>query len=426
MNDPTKSIANIIISNIETDKEYKLILKPLLEINSGPTTKDSSESLVPSSSDNLFSAQKLPHGIKDDNNNYTSVIQLIYRITELTQFLINNKQQIISHYPPSTKIEPLINILIAMKQDTVNKLAFRPLVATSQQQQEDPANFLEATLKTFDCFSESPFKLCYSKENVSSPFKKLPKDDPRNFFTIQSKTISKIRKLYIQITNMQSKVILNSKDHQIQLTDLNEKLAKINYISILQTPFELYIKLDEVSYKIEKKSIASSTQTVENTVENTLKILSCENSKINKCIQDHNQDSIKFNTTDICLEFTHVETKYTFSNYIIIKLQQDNITYVEQNIKPDRESYELVAMLVAATTTGKIHYFTFAKYEGNIYKFDNDSIDDSTPVTTEFNNIIQNSSKTTKPYILLYRKKSDNLFPTPTLKVKLEEYLEDV
>ena len=83
-------------------------------------------------------------------------------------------------------------------------------------------------------------------------------------------------------------------------------------------------------------------------------------------------------------------------------------------------------MLVAATTTGKIHYFTFAKYEGNIYKFDNDSIDDSTPVTTEFNNIIQNSSKTTKPYILLYRKKSDNLFPTPTLKVKLEEYLEDV
>jgi hypothetical protein len=413
MNDPTKSTANIVISNIETYKEYPLILKLLPEIKRTCTTTDSSESMDSSSSDNLFSAQKLPYGIIDNNNNYTSVIQLIYRITELTQFLIINKQQITSHYPTSAKIVQLINILDTMKRETVNKLVFVTLVDTSRK--EDPGKFLEDLLQTFDCFTQSPdFKLCYSKTSTSQSSKKLPDIDPRNFFMIT------LKKTY---TKQEIPITINDTTSEIDAVEINTKLTAIQNIEDVKSTI-----INNNSYTLDSFSINLDTSKDKNTsvpqvIEEKNIILPCIG--IMSCLQNQVKHSVNFIEKGSAkyLEFNQEEIEYTFDNYIFIKLQDDNITPIPKNIDIKSKPYELIAMLV---NTDSKHYFTFAKYEGTIYKFDNSSVNSSTSVTTEFNNIIENKLRT-KPYILLYRKKSDYLFPTPTeVKDKLEEYLEDV
>ena len=372
---------------------------------------------------------------------HNSGMQLIYRITELTNFLIHPK--IINQYRPTSFIINFINLLHKMHNKlNVNespvgkyltstelievKLCLKGVFGNDYSNtQEDVQQFMQTILSnlSIDC-PTNEFNLtrdemnnivCPKENNQIIKKRKFPNNDPRNFLFIKTQiNLCKWKQV--------PKELFKGSEYD------SDKISKYGkekkYFDELVT---------RCQHKIKEKEKESDEYFIQLKITDYNKTYS-----INDLIKSVYDPFVKNNSNDIILkakknmsglDYLYVETwnyipnKYILiqlwgSNYINqqytkinhhVKLEEDgfiNFEYSENNAKRSQK-YELIGISYhSGSTLAGGHYTANIKYDKQWYRYDDSVVKE----ISSYDKSYLNNETSARPYIVLYRQVSDGPF----------------
>ncbi len=380
-----------LLNDINILYERKKNIKALFDLLNNKTEVDIISIIKPQ----IINNTKIPPGIINYGNTcfHNSAIQLLYRIEELRDFIIN--QNIINQYN-NVEIKKIIELFAIMKSHSKDSISFdyineNELILNHtcyilpeiqkyykkynnrNYRQQDVEEFINIILVklNLDCaipmndwnFIYNKDKLCNDKINRFN----FNKKDPRTFLNI-----TLIENIYS--TNKQTYMIVNDNNDILIDHDTNIDYLSDNEIKILHSEKEL------CGTNLERKNILildindNDTRDINNiikfnfnSIEINLKNISSYEGKLR--FTEYNILCNKYIMMQLkCFEYIHGEST---KKYHTIPLASDN-----GNIKiaQHTKEFELVGFIVhIGTTPNSGHYVVYVKYDDIWYLY-NDTI----------------------------------------------------
>ena len=421
---------------------------------------------------------KIPPGIQNFGNTcfHNSTMQLLYRIKELSKFIIHPK--INAQYKDN--MVPFIDLLkimndksnnnsnqvISSESDLVTGKICPMIKGYTKGTQQDAVELLLKILENLSIDCTTAFSLKdISKQNIckdNNKIKNFPKDDPRNFINMTyQKLVCKLDYIlpkkgdpdYGKIYNLAGSTKQTIIGTTIKLKeDTFDEIKATDYLFNKDLPqkylncsnFDISENLERPSYDInvvgnDKKSISELLQTNRKKLQKLLieKESASNKEQLNKNINDLMinmmlyKDDNKNELSVFTQEDNLIPNKYFMIKLLIfdqnknkiihdIKLDQTiNIQYLENNIGKSKD-YELVGTIIHAGSSINFgHYYSYIKYGDQWYEF-NDS------QRSTINSSDVKSSGNAVPYLVLYQEKTHQPFEyidPSSIPDKLEDYL---
>ena len=353
---------------------------------------------------------KIPPGLPNVGNTcfHNSVIQLFYRMLEITNFITNDK--IKSQYKRSSPINSLIEVLQLMKSNNLNKSSFSnlvmrgvcPLIPLYYRGTQQDANELLTYILTGlfpDCpdhhLENNNIEICKKVNGNIIVIKKFPKNDPRNLFRF------KLDYEYCE-TNIKGDDIDN-----INKKSLDEYLHSCN------------------SFKKSKTDI-----------ENILFYIPHSNKSLNEGINNLIEPVIK-RKNNLNKLFIQKKKLVEVSKYLIIALKSFEYDMygnskkkphkiILDDIKINNNIYELIGIVYhIGMSINSGHYITNIRYDNTWYEFNDRFI---TKLDSYDKNYLEEGYSAKLPYIVLYERidEESQLINPKDVPSNLNSYLENI
>lgn len=425
-------------SNIENNLDILNIL-----YNQKTMIKNTLNNYSINKNNNLAGNFHLAPGINNFGNTcfHNATIQLLYRIEELTDFLMYDN--VFNQFKDNTNIKRYVSLIRNMHQSNtiINdknlvmstcNISFRNFQFT----QEDAQELLNSIL---DKLSLTPGKctdvtidykinkqvICDKNKNLIKTF---PNTDPRNFIIFKKSDLQCNTGINgVDTSYFKDNIAKNKFGLRTQLLIEYNKCIQNNKFSKLYTRDENMLQLNIINQnKTNVEDIISDIQfqSFDNIIKQQKYIIKKDNMGNDKIYFEKN--IIKFNKYLIChlLIFDFQNNGIKVKSNLQLAKNNGFITINENNNKIE---YELVAIVVhSGQNIQSGHYLAYIKHNTGWYHYD-DTVRTQINTNSDYNSMVQYmKSKNEDPYIVLYRQKSKykfNIYNPNSIPQDMNNYL---